>query len=249
MPDLRQHAGAVYAALLDVAFPPGCVACAAGTADAPADRRDFCEGCWDDLPRFNEPVCTRCSTPLAAADRDDPDCPACRREVWAFDATIALGAYDGLLRRLVLATKRRAGEPIAEALGRGLARQVAAITPDDALIAPIPQHWRRRLLRRADGVAALAGALAERSGRPLARPLVRHRATPRQTRIAPSGRAANVRGAFSVPRPERVAGRTILLVDDVLTTGATCHAAAMALQKAGAERVVAVVAARRLGGL
>lgn len=249
MPGIRQRAGAGLAALLDVAFPPVCVACAAGTADAPAGRREFCPACWDDLPRFTEPVCPRCSTPRAPSDPGDLDCPACRGEVWAFEATVALGAYDGLLRRLVLDTKRRAGEPTAEALGVALGCLVAGAEHEDSLIVPIPQHWRRRIVRRADGVAALARSLAKACGRVSVGALVRNRATPRQTSLAPSGRAANVRGAFTVPKPARVAGRRILLVDDVLTTGATCHAAAMALQKAGAERVVAVVAARRLGGL
>lgn len=246
---LRQHAGAGVAALLDVAFPPVCVACAAGTADAPPDLRSFCDGCWEDLPRFTEPVCPRCATPLATPHGAAADCPACRGERWAFDATVALGAYEGLLRRLVLDTKRRAGETIAEALGELLAAQIGDEAGEATIVVPVPQHWRRRLIRRADGVAAMARALAQRSRLRMHRPVARTRATPRQTSVAPSARSANVRGAFTLPKPDRVAGRTILLVDDVLTTGATCHAAASALKKAGAERVVAVVAARRLGGL
>lgn len=235
-------------ALLDVAFPPSCVACGCGTAER--ERRDFCSVCEAELTVFREAVCLRCSTPLAdAAETGASVCPACRDERWAFDRVIALGPYDGLLRRLVLEGKRRAGQPATEAFGRLLARLCQQEAQTDSIVVPIPQHWTRRLARRADGVGAMAESLAAGAGLPCVRALRRTRATPRQTEIAPSSRAANVRGALAVRSGNRVAGRCVLLVDDVFTTGATCQAAARALRAAGADRVVAVVAARRLGSL
>lgn len=231
--------------LLDVAFPPTCPACGQGASDG------FCRGCSEDLDVFSGPACRRCATPLLATAPAADDCPACRAERWAFDEAVALGAYDGLLRRLVLDAKRPAGEGAVVELGRMTAREHRGriLAYADAVVVPTPQHWRRRLLRRADGVAAFAGALAGELGLPCRSVLRRTRPTRRQTEVAPSDRRANVRGAFRVTRNARLAGRTVLLTDDVLTTGSTCHAAAQALKRAGAARVVAVVAARRLGRL
>lgn len=240
-------------AVLDVAFPPRCVGCGAGTADR--QRRDFCLGCELDLDVFREEVCYRCSMPLSEpSDSHAADCPACREERWAFERVLALGPYGGLLRRLVLEGKRRTGQPAAEAFGRLMAmicrtRLGVGRLSSGVVVVPIPQHWTRRLARRADGVGAMAAALADEAGLPCERALCRTRATPRQTEIAPSDRAANVRGALKARPNGRVAGCQVLLVDDVFTTGATCQAAAKALRAAGAERVVAVVAARRLGSL
>lgn len=229
--------------LLDVAFPPICAAC--GSSVEAAGK--LCDGCRDDLLLFDQPVCRRCSSPRVGERAEATDCPACRDERWAFDRVLALGPYEGLLRRLVLDTKRSRGEPVAQVLGNMLAHHHAAELRGVDLVVPVPQHWSRRLSRRADGVAALGRTLAGHAGTPFAKSLRRRRATPHQTSVAPSDRAANVRGAFSVASPGRLAGRTIALVDDVFTTGATCQAAARTLKKAGARRVVAVVAARRLG--
>lgn len=240
--------GSLLTAVLDVAFPPRCVACATGTSDQ--EPRDFCPGCDADLTVFDAAVCPRCSTPLAdPVESDASDCPVCRAERWAFERVVALGPYDGLLRRLVLEGKRRPGQPAVEACGRRLAERCDGLLKADSIVVPVPQHWTRRVARRADGVGAMAAALASAGGLPLVRALRRTRATPRQTEIAPSDRAANVRGALAVRSGNRVISRSVLLVDDVFTTGATCQAAARALRGAGARRVVAVVAARRLGSL
>lgn len=235
--------------LLDVAFPPSCAACGAGTVEELGVERGFCVGCRLDLPVLEEPLCDRCASPVLGEPTNGAiDCPVCRGERWAFDAVVALGAYEGLLRRLVLDAKRPAGEGAAAALGRLLAARRAdrLAGVERPVVVPVPQHWRRRLGRGADGVAALASGLAAGLGTSTTSALVRTRATPRQTEVAPSDRTANVRGAFRVVRPQRLLGKNVLLVDDVFTTGATCNAAARVLVRAGAARVVAVVAARRL---
>lgn len=235
--------------LLDMAFPPTCVACGRGAGASGIAVEGFCRDCETDLGVFDEPVCGRCATPLVDGAASVVDCPACRDERWAFDAAVALGPYDGLLRRLVLNGKRRGGEAAVAALGRTLARRRWEQLRDfpAVVVVPTPQHWRRRLMRRADGVATLARALADEAGLPFQPALRRTRPTRRQTEIAPSDRWANVRGAFQSKRSARLEGRSVLLVDDVLTTGSTCHAAAQALKRSGAARVVAVVAAKRLG--
>ncbi|TWT99373.1 DNA utilization protein GntX [Botrimarina colliarenosi] len=235
---------------LDLAFPPTCPACGRGVADRLGDASGFCADCLADLPLLPEPACRRCATPLATSiSPPGDDCPACRDERWAFDESIALGAYDGLLRRLVLDGKRAVGEPAMQALGRRLAgvHRGRLSLPGATVVVPTPQHWRRRLVRRADGVAALAGALAAELRLPVVSALRRTRATRRQTAVASSDRRANVRGAFAVRPRTSLKEKMVLLVDDVLTTGSTCHAASQTLKKAGVARVVVVVAAKRLG--
>jgi ComF family protein len=234
--------------LLDVAFPPRCASCERGQSTAALDACGLCVDCIDDLEVFSEPVCRRCSTPTLVGVASD-DCPVCRDKRWAFDRVVALGAYDGLLRQLVLEAKHPGGADAAMALGRLLASRHAAPAGEPAIVVAVPQHWRRRLSRRADGVASLAEGLARGWGLPLVRPLIRRRATRRQTEVAPSDRPSNVRGAFAVRKSAAVAGKLALLVDDVLTTGSTCHAAARALRDVGAARVIVVAAARRVGGL
>lgn len=236
---------------LDVAFPPACAACGRSTAERCPGDRALCDGCLADLELFDGPSCLRCAAPLASGDTDTDDCPLCRSERWAFDRVVALGPYDGLLRRLVLDGKRPAGGAGAEALGGILAlRQYDALLQDDPVcVTPVPQHWSRRIGSRCDGVETLAKAIGRALGLPTRRLLRRVRATPRQTSVAPSDRAANVRRAFAARSPDRVRGRTVLLIDDVLTTGATCSSATRALKQAGARRVAAVVVAKRLGTL
>jgi predicted amidophosphoribosyltransferase len=235
--------------LLDVAFPPTCVACGRGASSGLRDAEGFCPDCETDLGAFDEPFCGRCAAPLLGPAASVIDCPACREERWAFDAAVALGPYDGLLLRLVLDGKRRAGGAAVAALGRVLAHRRGEQLRGypSVVVVPAPQHWRRRLVRRADGVATLARALADEAALPFQNALRRTRPTRRQTEVTPSERRANVRGAFAAKRSARLEGRTVLLVDDVLTTGSTCHAASQALKRAGAVRVVAVVAAKRLG--
>ena len=237
------------AQLLDVAFPPTCVACGRGASSGLREVEGFCPDCEAELGVFDEPLCGRCATPLVGSAASVVDCPACREERWAFDAVVALGPYDGLLRRLVLGGKRRGGEAVMAALGRLLARQYGEQLRSypAGIVASIPQHWRRRLVRRTDGVTTLARALADEAGLQFQKSLRRSRATRRQIEIAPSDRRANVRGAFAAIRGAPLEGKTVLLVDDVLTTGSTCHAAAQTLKRAGAVRVVTVVAAKRLG--
>lgn len=239
----------VAGALLDVACPPRCVGCGAGSPG----ETGFCAPCLEDLRPFESPCCGRCATPLVTAlPVESPpagDCPVCRSERWRFDATIALGPYEGALRRLILDAKRGHAAPIAVALGRLLAtRRVDLLRECGAVaVTSAPPHWSRRLGRGGDNVQAMARAIAAELGLPYRSLLTRVRATPSQTSVAPSRRVANVRGVFAARRGRVPTGGTLLLVDDVLTTGATASAAAAVLKRAGAGRVVAVVAGKRLG--
>ena len=234
-------------ALADLAFPPRCVACGCATADEAPDSRDWCPDCLNDLQVFEDAGCPRCAAPLVG---DSTACSVCRDESWAFDRAVALGPYDGLLRHLLLLGKQPGGERGVRAVARMIAeRRTAELSEFNGartLITPVSSHWTRRFARRANSPDWIAEELAWSTGLPLGRVLFRTRATRAQTDIAPSQRESNVRGSFAARSRVRLHGVTVLLVDDVLTTGATASAAARTLKRAGAERVVAVVAAKRL---
>lgn len=236
------------AALLDLVFPARCVACGRSTMDRGAADRAFCTGCESELPALAEPVCRRCAVPAPAESDPPEDCPTCREAAWRFDETLALGPYVGLLRHLILTAKRDRRGAAASALGARLAvREQARLAQiNAAAVVPTPMHWARRLGRGVNSAERFAEGIAHASGVAIATPLWRVRSTAKQTEVAPSDRPGNVRGAFRARLPRRLAGATLLLADDVLTTGSTCSAAARELKRAGAGRVVAVVAARRL---
>ena len=240
-------------ALLDLGLPPCCVACGHSTTERSPKDRAFCERCEEELPILSSPVCQRCAAPVPVTNSETPanDCPACREEGWKFDNVIALGPYYGLLRHLILTAKKARGGLIAEALGQRLGRQEAdrLASEQAACIVPVPMHWTRRMARGVNSADRLATGIARVTGLPVIHALRRTRRTAPQTAIAPSDRPANVRKAFGTRSRRITEGATVLLVDDILTTGSTCSAAARELKRAGAGRVVAVVAAKRLGGL
>ena len=239
-------------ALLDLVFPPHCAMCGSSTAGADLPKLAFCNECLSEIHLLKDPVCGRCALPLITNDWQQGDCcPQCKDESWAFDQAIALGAYNGLLRHLILQGKHRSGEiairGIADMLAPICDRKLKELGHQDCAVAPIPSHWRRRFARRSNSPDWICDQLAKQLGLPKAKGLSRVVDTKRQTQVAPSQRVSNVRGAFRVAKNQAFQGKTVLLVDDVLTTGATLSTAARELKRAGAVRVVAVVVARRLG--
>ncbi|MEX2185995.1 MAG: phosphoribosyltransferase family protein [Pirellulales bacterium] len=176
------------------------------------------------------------------------DCSHCGvKPKHAFAASVCQGAYEGELREVVLRTKLPAEFPLTAALAELLFESVGeTIAPwrVDRVVA-MPMHWMRRFLRGGNGPELIAQRLAGRLGVVASsRLLVRRRNTPPQASLPPSARQANVRGAFRVRRPGSVQGSRILLVDDVMTTGATCREAASTLIAAGAAAVFVAVLAR-----
>jgi ComF family protein len=248
--------------LSDLVFPPSCVGCHAeleeGAAQVPGVA--VCESCFEAMELFSEPMCLRCGAPVPSfaphdngaesESRSRAGCYRCSGHKMWFDETIALGHYDGKLRDIVLRMKRAEGDALSLAMGRLMmekwGQRLAEIGPD--VVAPIPLHWRRRLAHRTNSAAVLAEVLARRLRMPLAERLLRRsRSTVRQFDLTPPERWKNVRGAFRVRTGYHLNKAHVLLVDDVLTTGATCSEAARALKKAGAERVSVAVVARAMG--
>ncbi|MEO0823245.1 MAG: ComF family protein [Pseudomonadota bacterium] len=233
------------ARLRDALFPPQCPSCAAETGSAGG----LCPACFADAPFLSGAACSRCARPEPGLAEADPDfiCTACLAEPPPWRRAAAVGIYGGTLRRMILGLKRADRLDTVPLLAGWLARAAAPLLAEAEVILPVPLHWRRRVARRYNQSAELARALAGLTeGAEYAPQLLRRvRATPSQEGRNREERFANLDRAFAPARgaAARIAGRRILLVDDVLTTGATLGSAAKALQSAGAGQIdVAVIA-------
>jgi ComF family protein len=207
-----------------------------------------CPSCLAEPRAFQaEHFCVSCRTPFRNAfplDREGR-CALCRGGQRGFDAAYCFGSYEGTLRELIHLLKYSGVKTLAKPLGKMMA---AALPLDERfdLIAPVPLHWRRKRQRGFNQSDLLARQLARRAGLPVERLLVRARPTAAQAGLSNSGRRRNVARAFRCPprRARLVAGKRILLIDDVMTTGSTAAACGLALKRAGAVRVALLAAAR-----
>ena len=231
---------------LDLLWPRECLSCGAtlgGTREP-----WLCGECRAGLPLFGDEadLCAVCSRPLGPATAPG-GCPDCRRLRPRFEAVRAAGAYRGTLRRLVVGMKYARRPDRAWPLGELLAERLRGWGPAEgaALLVPFPTTAAARRRRGFDPPERIADEVARRLGIPLgAGVLAREGDPPPQASLPRSERLKAPRGTIRVLGPAAVRGRTVLLVDDVMTTGATANAAAKALLRAGAERVVVAVAAR-----
>jgi ComF family protein len=224
------------AAVADLLIPPACLTC-----HRPLHSHDaICAGCWSQIDFIRAPFCDRLGIPLsfdvgapmisAAAEANPPD----------YDRARAVARFDGVMRNLVHDLKFRDRHDPRRLFGRWLSETGAELLADADMIAPVPLTRRRLLSRRFNQSAVLASETARIAGvRFEPQALSRTRNTPPQVGLTRQQRRDNVTGAFAVPAHRRnvVAGAKIVLVDDVITTGATVGACARALKKAGAARV------------
>jgi ComF family protein len=244
---LRSGFGRAPEKFLDILLPPHCLTC-----DAQVERQgSFCAACFSDLNLISAPFCARCGVPFAhegEAERSTDGallCTPCLTRAPGFAVARAALRYDEGAKLLILPFKHADRTEMAVPLARLMARAGAEMLAAADILAPVPAHWRRLIARRYDQAALLAQRLGRLSGRRVVPDLLRRtRATVPLGDKGAAERAALVADAFSVARPARVAGKRVLLVDDVMTSGATAEACARTLLAAGAARVEVLAAAR-----
>lgn len=235
-------------AALDLIFPALCPACHAPLG---AGRRDpLCGTCWSGIPRLEPPLCEQCGLPLGVVpSRVDGStgparCLGCRVDPPAFDRARGAGLYAGPLRHALHALKFHGRRALARPLAELIREQCEAVlAPDVDALVPVPlarARLRERGFNQAELIADRLGALLDLPVR--RRWLARVRETAPQTDLAAAERRTNVGGAFVATSD--VGGLHVVLVDDVLTTGATCRECARALRAAGARQIDVVTVAR-----
>lgn len=245
LPRLAAGAGAAGRATLDLLLPPQCICC-----DAPVLRPgQFCAACFRATSFITTPYCLRCGVPFGTAAQAGLHqlCPACEADPPRFGQARAALRYDLQGRRLILPFKHADRPEFAAVLAPMLARAGAELLARAELLVPVPLHRLRLFRRRYNQAALLAQALSRAKRIPAAVDVLRRRrATASLGERSATERAETVRDAFAV-RPSRaglIGGRHVLLVDDVMTSGATANACAETLLAAGASGVDVLVAAR-----
>jgi ComF family protein len=246
-----QHRGTAWQALLDVLLPPQCRLCGARTAGEPVPW--VCQRCWLAITYVVPPICQQCGQPLAAPPEGIASsthrCGACLLHPPPYERARAVGLYDGVLRDAIHAMKYQRIYGLVQPLAALLHAQFACHWHDampEALV-PVPLHRSRLRQREFDQACALARCLSQDTGIPLwADVLVRHRRTASQVGLDATQRRRNVQGAFTIRDSLRCQEKTLLLIDDVYTTGATARECARLLRQAGAVRV-GIYALARVG--
>ena len=240
---LWQAARTFSSGLLQLVYPGVCWACQQPRAELCGG---LCSQCEQQLTNDPHPTCPRCSSTVGPFVNLADGCMNCKDESYAFDQALRLGPYEGLLRTTILRMKSPAGIDVAEVVGDLWARHTKVrlrdLHPD--VVIPVPLHWSRRWRRGCNQSEILARAVARRLGvRCRSSWLRRKQRTMPQTQQTPAQRRVNVHNAFQARRGLDLRGQTVLLIDDVLTTGATAHEAARALRPARPARIVVAVLA------
>lgn len=229
---------------LGLILPVYCPAC--GELLNGGNRSTFCAGC---LPRLEDQQerCRRCAGVARLLAREEgPICGYCLERPPAFERTWQLGPYQGKLRDLVLRAKQPVQRHLATELARHLVQKVRSDVEafQPTAVVAIPAHWLRAWRRGGNQAQTLASSVSAELSLPLWNVLYRTKPTRPQSQLTRRARAKNMRGAFRVRNRTRLEGARMLLVDDTLTTGATCEAAAKSLLEAGAAAVGVLILCR-----
>ncbi len=232
----------------DFVHPPYCAACGVRT-----DRSDspfLCEDCQAEFRPTATHWCERCGAPCGPYQDTSNGCVHCRNDRFAFGSARSLGVYDGRLRQACRLGKEESGAALLAGLATLLVEVQAEwfAAGEWTAVVPVPRHWTRRWWTRHDPALVPARHVAERLGvRLRADRLVKVKRTPSQTSLSTTERRRNLSGAFEVRGGRALVGGSVLLVDDVLTTGTTTHRCSRALLAAGVSRVDVAVLARGVG--
>jgi len=228
----------------DAVWPRRCLHC-----DRPTDSSVcLCESCTEALTTDRHSCCPRCSTTIGPHADASGGCLRCHAQKFHFASAQRLGVYDGELRDVILQMKQRAGETLAEVVGWvwASARRETLMKSQPQEVVPIPLHWRKRFARGFNQAESIARGVAKGLGIPLRKGVIRRvKSTLQQSGISPTERRENLKDAFRPANGRRLNGLRILLIDDVLTTGATADAASVAILAGGAAQVDVAVLAHR----
>ena len=230
-------------ALVDGVLPPRCLSCG-----EIVDQPDaLCGRCWGGITFFAPPWCVLCGLPFPHPMGEDAVCGDCARERSTWDQARAVLRYDKNSRRLLLGFKHGDHTHSAAAFGRWMHRAGSEVLAGANLLVPVPLHWTRLFQRRYNQAALLAQAVHAVGGPEVAADwLIRRRRTPAQGHLGPAARERNVRGALAMRPSRSVAGKRVVIIDDVMTTGATVEECARVLKRAGAASVGVLTLARAL---
>ncbi len=248
------------ARVLDAVYPPVCFGCRVPLSSerpaAPELGAWLCRDCQDALPVIEPPRCQACGEPYSGALTHAFQCWNCEDRQFAFDFATSAYRAEGVVRDLIHGFKYERRHELRGLLGNLLRRaleepRLAGLDPDHWLLVPVPLHPWREMLREYNQSWELCLELSRATGIPAVKALRRVRRTSAQAGLDRARRLRNLRGAFALRRSwpwqsaPALAGRAVLLIDDVLTTGSTCHECARVLRGAGeVERVVVATLAR-----
>jgi ComF family protein len=243
----RQWARDITHQLLAWVYPNACLVCDVPEPQLYCFRHGLCTSCYEAITTDCHNSCPRCGQTVGPHTDLENGCPHCHNVSFGFERVFRLGTYEGRLREAILRIKSASGEGLADMLGRVWAECRGSSLPPNEIdcVVPVPLHWWRKWSRGYNQAEAIARELARYLNRPFHAGLLRRaRSTPQHLQPSRSARRENVRGVFWVRRSAKLTGRTLLLVDDVMTTGSTLSEAAHTLRRAGAHRIYVAVLAR-----
>jgi ComF family protein len=227
---LRRAGSRLFRSVLDFALPPRCGGCGAIVEQVDS----FCSDCWRKL-EFLQGGCVRCGLPLQTTEAET--CGACLAHPPRLDRIRAAVGYDDISRSIALRLKYGRKTALARTMSRYM-RPLIGDLPPEAVLVPVPLHRRRLWSRGFNQSALVARELSRRVGVPVAVDALRRvRSTPPLKGMGMKQRRRTVAGAFRANPAAQIRGRTVVLIDDVLTTGSTANACARVLKRAGAKRV------------
>lgn len=231
--------------LLSIVIPPTCPGC-----HLPVEKdHTICPSCWKDLTFITLPFCDSCAEPLEVSGDLDQTyiCGQCRQAPPKFSQTRSLFKYAGLARRLILSLKHGNATHLAFGLAEKACARHSDYIKEADIIIPVPLHWSRLFKRGYNQASLLAKNVAYNCNKPFhATLLQRNRRTPSQGKYGKKARLRNVRSAFNLSKKDQnsIAGKTVLIVDDVMASGATLNACAKVLLTAKAKKVKVLVVAK-----
>lgn len=235
----------MLAKTLDIIFPPQCLVCRARVTA----HGTLCTGCWGEIKFIAAPYCACCGLPFEFSLGEEALCGECIKERPPFSRARTAFCYDEHSSKLVTALKFSDQLHLAAIYGKWLDKAGKELILSSDVIVPVPLHWRRFIRRRYNQSALLAQALAKQTGLTVLEDgLTRRKHTTPQTGLSREQRQKNLRGAFVIHNHHKdtIKGKSVLLVDDVMTTGSTIHQCSKTLLKGGAASVNVLTLARRV---